>query len=205
MTRADTDLLERAVAGDAEALRRLLERYGPQVREAMRGKIDRRWRGVLDEDDIMQVTYLEAFLHIEQLTTHDPTSFAVWLGRIADNVLHDTIRELDRQKRAPPARSVRPSAASDSYIALLTTLGHTSSTPSHRAAQGETVGLIDGVIRKLPPDYRTVVQLVDLEGRTLAEAAAAMGRSVGAIHMLRARAYNRLRELLGSESKYFSD
>ena len=101
------------------------------------GKIGRRWQGVLDEDDVMQVTYLEAFLHIEQLVARDPASFVGWLTRIADNVLRDTLRELERQKRAPAAHSVLVGGASDSHIALLATLGHTSSTPSDHAARDE--------------------------------------------------------------------
>ncbi len=205
MTGAHIELLERAVAGDAAALRPLLEQYGPQVREVIRGKIGRRWQGVLDEDDVMQVTYLEAFLHIEQLVARDPASFTVWLMRIADNVLRDTLKELERQKRAPAAQQVLAVGASDSHVALLASLGHTSSTPSQHVARDEAAGIVDGVMRKLPPDYRTVVQLVDLEGRTLAAAAILMGRSTGAVHMLRIRAHHRLRELLGSESRYFSD
>ena len=205
MTRSDTELLERAVAGDAAALRPLLECYGSQVRQAIRGKIGRRWQALLDEDDVMQVTYLEAFLHIEQLVARDPASFTVWLTRIAENVLRDTIKELERQKRAPPVRATYAPGSDGSYIALLATLGHTSSTPSRHAARDETAGILKAVLRKLPPDYQTAVQKVDLEGQTLAAAAESMGRSVGAVHMLRLRAHQRLRELMGSESRYFSD
>ena len=193
------------MAGDALALRPLLERYGSQVRQAIRGKIGRRWQALLDEDDVMQVTYLEAFLHIEQLVACDPASFTVWLTRIAENVLRDAIRALERKKRPPPAQPLYPSGRDGSYSALLATLGHTSSTPSRHAARDEIAGILESVLGKLPPDYQTAVQLVDLEGQTFAAAAAAMGRSVGAVHMLRLRAHQRLRELMGSESRYFSD
>jgi DNA-directed RNA polymerase specialized sigma24 family protein len=37
------------------------------------------------------------------------------------------------------------------------------------------------------------------------EVAKGLGRSKGAVHMLRARAYDRLKELLGSTSLFFSD
>lgn len=205
MTRADAELLAHAAGGEAAALRALLEHYGAQVREAVRGKIGKRWQSILDEDDVMQVTYLEAFLHIEQLTARDPASFTAWLTRIAENVLRDTVRELERQKRAPPARAVPADRTDDSRVTLLAALGSAPSTPSRQAARDEAAGILDGVIRKLPPDYMTVVQLVDLHGNTLAAAAEQMGRSVGAVHMLRLRAHHRLRELLGSESKYFSD
>ena len=51
----------------------------------------------------------------------------------------------------------------------------------------------------------TVVRLYDIEGRSGPEVATTMGRSRGAVVMLRARAHDRLAELLGSGSKFFSD
>ena len=50
-----------------------------------------------------------------------------------------------------------------------------------------------------------MIRLYDLEGRPIAEVAAEMGRSSGAVHMLRARAHDRLRELLGPESAFFTN
>ncbi|MEW6251482.1 MAG: RNA polymerase sigma factor [Planctomycetota bacterium] len=205
MAGPDRELLERATEGDAAALRVLLERYGPQAQAAIHGKIGARWRAVLDEDDVMQVAFLEAFLHIDQLVARDPASFAAWLTRTAENILRDTIRELECQKRAPPRAPPRPPAGQDSCVALLATLGYTSTTPSRDAARTEAAGILNRMLQKLPADYRTVVQQVDLEGCPVAATAAAMKRSVGAVHMLRLRAHNRLRELMGSESRFFSD
>ena len=102
MTESVRGLLEQAVAGEAQALRTLLKRFGPQARLAIRGKIDRKWRPVLDEDDVMQVAYMEAFLHIDQLEAHDGRSFTGWLTRIAENALRDAIRGLERKKRPQP-------------------------------------------------------------------------------------------------------
>ena len=96
---SDAELLQRASLRDADALRSLLKRFGPQVRAAIRGKIDARWWSILEEDDLMQVTYLEAFLHIDQLVARDADSFVGWLIRIANNTLLDTIKGLERQKR----------------------------------------------------------------------------------------------------------
>src|ERR1043166_2811080 len=90
----DPILLQQAVEGDAAALRVLLEHFGGEVRNRIRGMIDKRWRSHLDEDDIMQVTYLEAFLHIDQLTARDSASFLAWLTRIAENALRDAVRGL---------------------------------------------------------------------------------------------------------------
>jgi RNA polymerase sigma-70 factor, ECF subfamily len=204
MNVSDTQLLELAVAGDAEALRSLLKRFGPQVRDTLRGRIDRRLRSLLDEDDVMQITYLEAFLHIDQLTARDPTSFVAWLNRIAQNALRDAIRGLTRQKRPHPARRVAMPAGGDSSFMLLELLGTEASTPSRHATRDEVAEVLETVLAALPPDYATVVRYCDLEGLTASDVAERMGRSAGAVHMLRARAHDRMRELLGSPSRFFS-
>jgi RNA polymerase sigma-70 factor (ECF subfamily) len=202
---SDADLLGRAAARDTEALRLLLKRFGPTVREAIRGKIDARWRSILEDDDLLQVTYLEAFLHIDQLTARDADSFVGWLIRIAQNTLLDAIKGLERQKRPQPARRVQQPDHQSSCLALLEVLCVTSTTPSRNAAGKEASSMIDTALKTLPEDYRTVVRLADLEGKTVSEVAASMGRSVGAVHMLRARAHARLQGQLGTPSKYFSD
>lgn len=202
---SDADLLHRAASRDTAALRDLLKRFGPKVRAAIRGKIDARWRSVLDEDDLLQVTYLEAFLHIDQLIARDTDSFVGWLIRIAQNALRDAVKGLERQKRPHPARRVQEAPQQSSCVALLEILGVTTTTPSRNAAENEAGRAIEAALKTLPADYRTVVRLSDLEGKSTAEVAAAMGRSVGAVLMLRARAHARMQESLGAASKFFSD
>ena len=200
----DTTLLERAVEGDVAALRVLLERFGGEVRQRISGRIDKRWQALLDEDDVMQVTYLEAFLHIDQLTARDTTSFVAWLTRIAENAIRDAVRGLSRQKRPDPARRVVPTSVADSYVGLLECLGVTTATPSREAVSKDAAEVLKAAVERLPPDYRTAVNLYDLEGRSVADVAATMNRSVGAIHMLRARGHDRLRQDLGSSSQFFT-
>ncbi len=202
---SDTELLRRATSREPEALRLLLKKFGPKVRDSIRGKVDARWRSMLEEDDVLQVTYLEAFLHIDQLVARDADSFVGWLVRIAQNAMRDAIKGLERQKRPPAARRMEQPDYQSSCVALLEVLGVTTTTPSQVAAEKEAGSSIDAALKTLPADYSTVVRLSDLEGKTVSEVAAVMGRSAGAIHMLRARAHARLQERLGTPSKFFSD
>ena len=112
-------------------------------------------------------------------------------------ITRDAIKELDRRKR--PARRLQLAGAcsDESYVALLDTLSGSQSTPSKGAARAECRELLESALSSLPPDYETVVRLFDLDGRTAPEIAEQLGRSPGAIYMLRVRAHQRLIEILG--------
>jgi RNA polymerase sigma-70 factor (ECF subfamily) len=204
MAAVDPALLNKAVEGDTAALRMLLEHFGGDVRRRISGRIDKRWRASLDEDDVMQVTYLEAFLHVDQLTARDGAAFLTWLTRIAENAIRDAVRGLSRQKRPDPARRLVAPQGVDSYVGLLDCLGVHTATPSREAARRDAAAILESAVAKLPEDYRTAVRLYDLEGRSVADVAARMSRSVGAVHMLRARAHDRLRHDLGAASQFFT-
>ena len=200
---SDVEQLEQAVQGDADALMALLRQFGPTIRRRL--DINQAWRSKLDAADVMQVTYLEAFLRIGQLKTRDSKVFAAWLTRIAENNLRDAVRQFQRLKRPDPRRQVRSPGSDESQTALLEQIGCLSTTASRQAATKESKALLLQAVARLPETYQSVVRLYDLEGQTPQEVARALGRSVGAVHMLRARAHDRLRELLGSESRFFSD
>jgi RNA polymerase sigma-70 factor (subfamily 1) len=200
----DSALLRAAAAGDDTALRALLEQHGQTVWREIHHDIGTRYRALLDADDVMQVTYMEAFLQIERLTATDAVGFIAWLRRIAQNNLRDAIKELERKKRPSPAQQVHAPAGGDSCVALVELLGETSGTPSRHFAAREAGAIINTTLDRMPPDYARVIRLYDLENVDIAEVAARMERSPGAVHMLRARAHDHLRDLLGAETDFFS-
>jgi RNA polymerase sigma factor (sigma-70 family) len=154
----------------------------------------------------MQVTYLEAYLGLDRrkFQAAGIGSFVAWLRQIAEDNLRDAIKELQRAKRPPADRRIAPKAGQESLVALVDLLGYTSTTPSRDAARGEASEFMENALRKLPPDHAKVVRMYDLDGCSPAEVAAAMGRSEGAMYMLRARAHDRLKSLLGSSSQFFT-
>jgi RNA polymerase sigma-70 factor, ECF subfamily len=203
MTPADDELLSAAAAGDTNALAVLLRQHGPAVRRRLH--ISSVWNGILDAADVMQVTYLEAFLRIGQLRARTTEGFVAWLTRLAQSNLQDAMKELKRQKRPDPAHRLQPVSRGDSGSSLLDAVNAATQTPSRDAARNESRQALEAALAQLPPAYAEVVRLHDLEGCTFSEVATALGRSPGAVYMLRARACEQLRELLGSESRFFSD
>jgi RNA polymerase sigma-70 factor (ECF subfamily) len=195
------ELIRKAVLGDADALVSLLETCGPPIAAGL--SIAPKWRSMVTPEDVMQVTYLEAFLRITDFVPSGPDSFRPWLARIAENNLRDAVRELGRDKRPPPDRRLT-TPEDRSYVDLILLLSGGGATPSGAAATREAVGLVQAAVDRLPEDYRRVVRLYELQGLSIHDVAADMGRSEGAVKMLLARARDRLRESLGSSSRYFS-
>lgn len=198
MTLDDAALIHAAVSGDADALSTLLGRHGPAIERSL--QISTVWRSALEPADVMQVTYLEAFLQIRRFDPSRGTPFDAWLRRIAENNLRDAVRGLERQKQPQPADRVRPSRLEDSLVGLYNLLGADSATPSRQLRQAETCERLEGAIGSLPERYQQVVRLYDLQCLSIEDVARQTGRSAGAVHMLRARAHDRLRIQLGSES-----
>ena len=198
----DDPRIEQAARTDGDALEELLREFGPEVASGL--SIDPRWRPVLDPEDVMQVTYLEAYLRISTLRTRTAAGFRAWLARIAENNLRDAVRALSRDKR-PEAHGRATRAGGTAAETLLATLAGADPTAGSIAAGREAVSRLRSAIEGLPPSYHRVVVEVDLGERTVAEVAAELGKSPGAVHMLRSRAHERLKELLGGATVFFGD
>lgn len=202
MAEAEDPRIRAAIGGDMAALSGLLREYGPRLREQL--SIDKRWQSVLDADDVLQVTYLEAFQKVAGFLPGGPNAFYGWLKRIAENNLRDAIKGLEAAKRPPPALGMNIPASDQSVVQLFDILGVASTTPSRVAAVGELQSALGMALSALPADYAAVIREYDLNGKEIAEVAAILKRTPGAVHMLRARAHDHLKELLGPQSKYFS-
>jgi RNA polymerase sigma-70 factor (ECF subfamily) len=203
---AQTEWLQCAVAGDREALSRLLRELAPAIRARLRGSISPKWQSAFDLDDVLQVTYVEAFMRIRefQIADAEPVrAFEGWLVRSAQNNIRDAVKWLERDKRPPAGQQPRRRADEAQFGDMLETITMQLSTPSQRASRAEAVRLLERAFDRVPADYARVVRLYDLEQAPAEAVAARIGRSVGAMYMLRARALTRLRELLGSTSDFF--
>ena len=87
----------RAAEGDRMALEELLRECSSQIRAGLTVRPSS--RRSLDPEDVMQVTFLEAFLRVSSLRVRTRDGFEAWLARIAANNLRDALRGLQREKR----------------------------------------------------------------------------------------------------------
>lgn len=199
----EENLTVAAASGDRDALSALLSQHDAALRERLTGSIGPAYRSAIEPEDVLQVTYIEAFLNIRDFSPDGRGAFLAWLLRIAQNNVRDAVRWLEREKREPRRKKVDRPHGSDSYVGLLANLVGTGTTPSSHAARDELKTALDEAIAKLPELYRTVVTMIDLENRDANQVAVAFGRSRPAVYMLRVRAHEHLAKLLGDSTRFF--
>ena len=181
----ETGLIEAAQHGDLDAFNRLVLAYQNMV-------YNQAYRVVGDMDvaeDASQDAFIIAF---RKLGTYRGGSFKAWLLRIVTNLCYD---ELRRRKRRPTT-PLEPMDHDDDEIESPRWLSDPSETPEQTAERVELAKAIQYCLNGLPPDFRAIVTLVDIQGLDYSEAAQAMNRPLGTVKSRLARARTRLRDCL---------
>lgn len=196
-----SELLRSAMAGNAEALGRLLELHRDRLRRMIALRIDRRLQGRVGPSDIIQDTYVEAARRITEYTANPSVPFYLWLRGLAAHRLIDQYRRhLGAQARDVTREftlyhGAMPEASSAALAAQL--LGRIS-TPSEAAIRAERRIRLQEALNQMDPIDREVLALRHFEQMTNGEAAAALGLEKSAASKRYARALVRLKDILGS-------
>ena len=195
----------RGVKLNQDAFLKQAAEFHPRLAAHVRGKIGRRHRTLLEPDDVLQVTYIEALYRLDQFVPDDSRSFERWLEKIAATNIVDAIRGFERQKRSPAGKRVMGIGGLDAYSTLWFELADSGTSPSQSVARDEAKHLLERALEQLPPDYARAIRLYDIEQRAIQDVANTIQRGAGAVHMLRARGHARLREILGHSGRFFTD
>jgi RNA polymerase sigma-70 factor (ECF subfamily) len=183
MSEADeVQLLAAALQFDEVALSELYDRYEAKIYNY----IYRRCGEQALAEDLTAQVFLKM---LESIRDNKPwhSSFSGWLYRIAHNLVIDHYRRRDRQ----PSVNIddAPPTASD------------LEDPVETAQMNIDAERLRAAIGRLTDEQSEVVSLRFLEGYSIAEVAAMVGRSEGAIKALQYRAVAALRSLLYDEMR----
>ncbi len=165
-----------AQRGESDCYRRLLEALLPEIRKFA----VRRLRDLAAAEDVVQNVLLS--LHRARHTYRPERPFEPWLWAIARNALIDA----QRSRRVRETREVALEEALESAAA---------EPPRSLALSPE----LQRALESIPPAQRQAVELVQVEGLSVSEAAARAGTTPGALKVRAHRGYRALRRLLGSE------
>jgi RNA polymerase sigma-70 factor (ECF subfamily) len=190
-------LLLRAKGGDGAALGRLLEVHRSYLRLLARMQL-RRFPGCKDDDsDIVQEVFLTAHNAFDQFRGSTEAAWTAWLRRILATRLANAARRFLGTRQRDARREVEIARRLDESSQCLAELFLAKrNTPSAEAVRREAAVLLADALDQLPPDYREVVMLRNLEELSFPEVAERMRRSVDSVKNLWARAIVRLRPLL---------
>jgi RNA polymerase sigma-70 factor, ECF subfamily len=165
---ADNLLLERARAGDAEAIEALLERHQAQVyRFGMK-----MCRDPEDAKDVLQDTLLSMARGVRDF--RGASSISTWLYTIARSFC---IKKRRRSKFAPEEER----SLDTEMIAEGRQLADPGQSPEEALAGKQVRHALEQAIRGLEPMYREVLLLRDVEGLTAPEVAEVLGVTVQAV------------------------
>ena len=142
-----------------------------------------------DAGDVVQEAFLRA---MKYFATYDPSlPFEAWLNQIMRNVYLTSLR------KEAARRSVSLTAKADEDSASLEdALADMGPGPERWAEARENTDRVQAALARLTPPLRLAVAMVDLEGSSREEAAAALGCSLSALDVRLHRARQSLKELL---------
>ncbi|MHC5112377.1 MAG: RNA polymerase sigma factor [Planctomycetota bacterium] len=199
------ETVNRAIAGDAIALKLLLTAVHIQLRDRLSRKIPASMRSLIDPEDVLQEVHVEVFKRIESFEPQGEGSFERWVSTIAITRLRNLIKRYRALKRGGDRHAVDPGGKlGDSSVALFDMISGTGGTPSRSVARGEAVTAIQIALAGMPEHYCQAIQLVHLEGKSVRDAAQRMNKTERAIHGLLRRGLALLQERLGRASRYLS-
>jgi len=178
---------------------RPLEGYRDYLRALARAQLGAGLRGKLDASDLVQQTILLAHARRSQFRGATEAEWRGWLRTILANALSAAAREFETAARDLRRERSLEAALEESSAGLEGLLAADQSSPSEGAARGEDLLRLARALRKLPDDQRRAVELHHLKGLTVAEVAAAVGRTRPAVVGLLFRGLKRLRELLAED------
>lgn len=183
-------LVGRAQAGDRGAFDALVEKNRDRLRSRIESWARFQLGPRLDIDEVLQETFVRAFSALSRFEWQDENAFFRWLCGVGKKALAEVARTERRHAiRRGAAVSVERVPSPDP-------------APSKTLQRGERFDRLEEALRRLSPDYRRALLLSRIEGLTVKEIGARMGRSPDAVKHLIARGLRDLRRHFGDTESF---
>lgn len=180
----DEELVRRVQAGNNEAFEELVKRYERKVYNiAYRLMGNER-----DASEVLQDAFLRAYRFLPKFQFK--SSFFTWLYRIATNVSLTKLRKREKVQLV----SIDEPANADGDLPL--EIPDYRYNPEKMMKQRQLREALQKAVDNLPPDYRSVVVLRDLEGLSNEEVSKVLNLTVAAVKSRLHRGRLELRKVL---------
>ena len=160
-------LVERAQAGDQEALDRLLARHLAPLRRWARGRLPQWARDVADTDDLVQDTLLQTFRRLGAFEVRGPGALQAYLRQAVLNRVRD---ELRKKGRRPESTGLDGREVDVGRSPLEVAIGKEAVDRYERALAALTPDEREAIIGRVEMGY-SYEELAELLGKPSADAA----------------------------------
>ena len=188
---SDDALLARLARGEASAVETLMERYGGRCYRLAFGVV----RNAADAEEIVQDVFLNVMR--KHASFEGRSALGSWIHRITVNTALNK-RRGKRSEVEIPLEDYLPTFKPDGHRegerALL--VADWSQSPDHELTSAEIRRVVREGIELLPPPYRAILVMRDVEELSNEETAEALGETVAAVKSRLHRARMALREYL---------
>jgi RNA polymerase sigma-70 factor (ECF subfamily) len=173
-------VIERAKNGDDSAACWLVEALHGHVLRIVRNHLPR----CADEQDLVQEVFMKVFANIDRFRGEQP--FPNWVARISLNTCYDHLRK--QKARA----EVRFADLSSEDLGFVETIMLESRDESSSRPERDGRGLVDKLLTTLNPRERMVVQMIDLEKKSVREVCELTGWGASKVKVTAMRARRKL-------------
>lgn len=162
----DHELIEQFKRGSTRAMEQIVEKY----EETLFNFGLRMCGHIQDAEDIMQETFLNAFKSLKDF--REETKLRNWLFRIAANACY---RQRRKKKFEPDRELSLESLTNSEGTDQKFDIPDWTNDPAKDLLRSELKEVILAAVQKLPPKYRMVFNLRDIEGFNTEETSEIMG------------------------------
>jgi RNA polymerase sigma-70 factor, ECF subfamily len=153
----DEDLVRRVLTGETQLFELIIRRHSQRLYRVARGIL----RDGCEAEDVMQAAYVRAYQHLSQFAGR--AKFSTWLTRIA---VHEALNRLEDRGRL---RHIEEMSGPESPASDV--VHSQEPTPEQYVSSREHARVLEKAVLALPPKYRVVVMMRDLEEMSVAETA----------------------------------
>jgi RNA polymerase sigma-70 factor, ECF subfamily len=184
----ESSLVARATRRDYAAFERLYSLYFDRVYRYVRLRVD----NPSDAEDVTATVFYRAWSRINRFSPKHDASFAVWLYRLAHNLIVDTYRR---------ARDAMPLDQAIEHEGA----GGPTSDAETEVEWRLTLAELHMALGALTEEQREVVALRFVEGLSAREVGAIMGKQEGTVRGMQYRAIEALRRVLAVKGERARD
>jgi RNA polymerase sigma-70 factor (ECF subfamily) len=176
-------LISRCIAGEVEAFRPLVQRYQRVAFSVAFRMLGSR----ADAEDVAQQAFVDAFNALDRFRGEGREhAFSTWLLRIAVNRSKDILKSKKRTEE-PLEHDIQGGEAAFAYD---------PSNPEANVASGERRERLESALLRVPPKYREVLILKDVEELSYEEIRAILQMPITTLKIRVVRARAMLRDLI---------